>query len=115
VVLLNYFQQYLIGDGNDVSIESEKSERKKNQSVYMTKWIRTKHALMFRLNNKIVQVDFLDKTQLILCSDTRMVSYLDKKGVKRLLSLKDALKSADDEMNRRMRYTKDLVSNICIV
>ena len=44
-----------------------------------------------------------------------MVSYLDKKGVKTLISLKDALKSQDDEMNRRMRYTKDLVGNITTV
>jgi hypothetical protein len=27
-------------------------------SVYVKKWMRTKHAIMFRLSNKIVQVNF---------------------------------------------------------
>ena len=26
--------------------------------VYVKKWMRTKHAIMFRLSNKIVQVNF---------------------------------------------------------
>lgn len=27
-------------------------------TVYVKKWMRTKHAIMFRLSNKIVQVNF---------------------------------------------------------
>lgn len=27
-------------------------------SVYVKKWMRTRHAIMFRLSNKIVQVNF---------------------------------------------------------
>ena len=29
-----------------------------NPPVYVKKWMRTKHAIMFRLSNKIVQVNF---------------------------------------------------------
>jgi len=29
-----------------------------NNGVYVKKWMRTKHAIMFRLSNKIVQVNF---------------------------------------------------------
>ena len=32
----------------------------KQKHVYVTKWLRTKHAVMFRLNVKLVQVCFLD-------------------------------------------------------
>ena len=35
--------------------EEEKSD---NQLVYVKKWMKTKHAIMFRLSNRLVQVNF---------------------------------------------------------
>ena len=32
----------------------------------MKKWLKTKYAMMFRLSNKIVQMNFTDKTEIIL-------------------------------------------------
>ena len=47
-----------------------------------------------------------------MCSDSRMVEYLDKKSIWTQFTLREALEHEDDEMNRRLRYTKDLVGNI---
>lgn len=48
--------------------------------VYVKKWMRTKHAIMFRLSNKIVQVNFQDHTEILLNSENRLVTYVNKKG-----------------------------------
>ena len=48
--------------------------------VMVKKWVRTKHAIMFRLNNKVVQVCFQDNSQIILCSDSRLVCYVNRTG-----------------------------------
>jgi len=32
--------------------------RKVKDVVYVKKWMRTRHAIMFRLSNKVVQVNF---------------------------------------------------------
>jgi polo-like kinase 1 len=32
----------------------------------MKQWLKTKHAIMFRLSNKVFQVDFLDSSQILL-------------------------------------------------
>ena len=48
--------------------------------VYVKKWMRTKHAIMFRLSNKIVQVNFQDHTEILLNSESRLVTYVNKKG-----------------------------------
>jgi polo-like kinase 1 len=48
--------------------------------VYVKKWMRTKHAIMFRLSNKIVQVSFQDHTEILLNSESRLVTYVNKKG-----------------------------------
>ena len=34
------------------------SDLSSTASIYVKKWMRTKHAIMFRLSNKIVQVSF---------------------------------------------------------
>jgi polo-like kinase 1 len=48
--------------------------------VYMKQWLKTKHAIMFRLSNKVFQVDFLDQSQILLNTDSKMVTYTNKKG-----------------------------------
>lgn len=35
---------------------------------------------MFRLSNKIVQVIFLDNTEIILSSESRIVTFINTKG-----------------------------------
>ena len=65
VTLLQHFWSYLEGndkskslmDKNAMASEAEK-ERKIKDVVYVKKWMRTRHAIMFRLSNKVVQVNF---------------------------------------------------------
>lgn len=48
---------------------------------------------MFRLSNKVFQVDFLDTTQILLNTDTKLVTYTNKKGEKTVHTLNEALSS----------------------
>ncbi len=74
--------------------------------------MRTRHAIMFRLSNKIVQVNFQDHTEIILCSESRMVTYVNKKGERQTYSLQTALESTNAEMTKRLRYTKDILTHM---
>lgn len=67
---------------------------------------------MFRLNNKIVQVDFTDKTEIILSSEQRLVTYMNKKGDRSQYPLATALESSNLEMAKRLKYTKDILTNM---
>ena len=62
-------------------------------SVYVKKWMRTKHAIMFRLSNKIVQVNFQDHTEILLNSENRLVTYVNKRGERSIMPLSQALDS----------------------
>jgi polo-like kinase 1 len=55
--------------------------------VYVKKWMRTRHAIMFRLSNKIVQVNFQDATEILLNSESRMVTYVNKKAERTTMPL----------------------------
>jgi polo-like kinase 1 len=111
VTLLQHFRSYLEGDAS-ASIEDIDEESKKAGLVYVKKWLKTKHAIMFRLNNKIVQVDFTDKTEIILSSEQRLVTYMNKKGERSQYPLATALESSNVEMAKRLKYTKDILTNM---
>lgn len=36
------------------------------QFVYMKQWLKTRHAIMFGLSNKLFQVNFFDNSQILL-------------------------------------------------
>lgn len=63
VTLLQHFWSYLEGhDKPKTVLEKNNTEapkvRKVKEVVYVKKWMRTRHAIMFRLSNKVVQVNF---------------------------------------------------------
>lgn len=133
VTLLQHFRSYLDGDttGTNVKdvnqigsssnlnknpfvVEGENSEIKKssNPFIYVKKWMRTRHAIMFRLSNKIVQVCFQDHTEIILSSESRVVTYANKKGERTTYPLSSALESNNYEMTKRLKYTKDILTHM---
>lgn len=116
ITLLQHFRSYLEGspkteespDGGEAASYIKSA----GPPVYVKKWMRTRHAIMFRLSNKIVQVNFQDHTEIILCSETRMVTYVNKKGDRQSYSLQTALESTNAEMTKRLRYTKDILTHM---
>ena len=80
--------------------------------VYVKKWMRTRHAIMFRLSNKVVQVNFQDHTEIMLSSETKVVTYVNKKGERSTYPLNSAMESANLEMVKRLKYTKDILTHM---
>jgi polo-like kinase 1 len=138
VTLLQHFRSYLEGDTNnnigseigkgatggsnimnplpstnfnEVEIKTEDGKKTLN-FVYVKKWMRTKHAIMFRLSNKIVQVCFQDHTEIILSSESRVVTYVNKKMERLTYPLSNALESNNSEMTKRLKYTKDILTHM---
>ena len=62
VTLLQHFWSYLEGNDRPKNLAEKnpdtQKERKVKEVVYVKKWMRTRHAIMFRLSNKVVQVNF---------------------------------------------------------
>jgi len=84
----------------------------KGLAPYVKKWTRNKHAIMFQLSNKIVQVIFFDRTEAVLSSKSHMVTYVDKKGLVCSYPLSNVLDVPSPELAKRLRYTKDILVNL---
>jgi polo-like kinase 1 len=80
--------------------------------VYMKQWLRTKHAVMFALSNKIFQVAFFDGTQILLNTFKKTVLFSTKKNQNVYQTLASALHAEDSEMAKRIRYTKKILNSI---
>ncbi|OMJ76924.1 hypothetical protein SteCoe_23590 [Stentor coeruleus] len=104
VTLLQHFRKHLaIQDQiNDVQ----------TPLTFIKKWLTTSHAVIFRLSNKVVQVYFQDKSELMLCSGTKQVVYIDKRGAIAVFPLATAMESGNKEMTKRLRYTKEILTNM---
>lgn len=119
VTLLQHFWSYLEGNDKPKNVmEKNASEttvqkvRKVKDVVYVKKWMRTRHAIMFRLSNKVVQVNFQDHTEIMLSSETKVVTYVNKKGERSTYPLNSAMESANLEMVKRLKYTKDILTHM---
>ena len=124
VTLLQHFKNYLEGENsnnNNTNKETPKEGENKNEKeketpdkpfTYVKKWMRTRHAIMFRLSNKIVQVCFQDHTEIILSSESRIVTYVNKKSERSTYPLSTALENSNYEMTKRLKYTKDILTHM---
>ena len=117
VTLLQHFRSYLEGTEKPnpnakVPDEVQRRSRRIQEVVYVKKWMRTRHAIMFRLSNKVVQVNFQDHTEIMLSSETKVVTYVNKRGERSTYPLNSAMESANLEMVKRLKYTKDILTHM---
>ena len=109
MTLLQHFRNYLY---SDYKAEVDKGAVGEVGNCYVKKWMKTKHAIMFRLSNKIVQVNFTDKTEIILSSEQKLVTYINLKGERSEYPLATALDSKNAEMAKRLKYTKEILTHM---
>jgi polo-like kinase 1 len=104
VTLLEHFRKHLLD-------ENKTSECKK-PLIFVKKWLSTSHATFFRLSNRVVQVAFLDKSELLLCSDKKIVIFVDKTGESAEYSLSSAMESSNRDLTKRLRYSKEVLTSM---
>ena len=104
--LLQHFKSYLEADEESTCKDSEDE----GELSYVKKWLRTKRAILFRFANKSVQVSFQDKTEVILSSEAKTITYVNKKHERISMEMNKAMESADPEMSKRVKYTRDILN-----
>lgn len=96
--------------------------------AFVKKWVRTRHAILFRLSNGTVQVMFLDNTEVLLAAGNNSdltatgtssggygggcVTFADKQGSRRSMSLSDVVANPRSDVTKRLKYTKDILRQL---
>ncbi|KAL4507292.1 hypothetical protein ABPG72_002085 [Tetrahymena utriculariae] len=117
LTLLQHFRSFLEGedkksDSTEMKTQIQTSSAPKSSKIYVKKWLRTKNAILFRLSNKVVQVIFQDASEIILSSELRAVTYVNRKKERETFPLSTAMESQNKEMSKRLTYTKDILTHM---
>eukprot|EP00548_Thalassiothrix_antarctica_P014469 CAMPEP_0194168334 /NCGR_PEP_ID=MMETSP0154-20130528/3341_1 /TAXON_ID=1049557 /ORGANISM="Thalassiothrix antarctica, Strain L6-D1" /LENGTH=743 /DNA_ID=CAMNT_0038879457 /DNA_START=236 /DNA_END=2467 /DNA_ORIENTATION=- len=121
VTLLKHFRNYLIEqqnkseDADEIATSKIVKPNKKNNNIeltYLKKWVRTKHAILFRLSNDTVQIVFYDQTEILLTSDSQYATYVDKSRGRKTYFLTDETVGTHTEMAKRLRYSKEILNQL---
>ena len=116
VNLLKNFKGYLFEETKDETKDYVlEGGINKRQFIYVKKFVRTKHAILFRLSNLNVQINFNDNTEIILSKENKMVTYISKKKEISHYLLTTALDSNNKEMTKRLKYTKKILMRMLIM
>ena len=117
VTLLKHFRNYLIeqqkkSDEDDRNASPFSARGNNRQMVYLKKWVRTKHAIFFRLSDQTVQIVFYDHTEVLLTPDESHVTYVDKQRNRNTYYLTDELVGCNSEIAKRLKYTKEILQQL---
>ena len=92
--------------------EKARFEKDDTHFVYIKQWLKTRHAIMFGLSNKLFQVNFFDNSQILLHTARKTVLFTSKKGEKTYEALSHVMQTQENEMARRIKYTKEILNSI---
>lgn len=118
VTLLKHFRNYLLdqqkSDGESTQLSHVEHDGAPTKVIYVKKWIRTKHAILFRLSNQTIQVIFYDQTEVILTPGGRYICYVDKNRERLTYNFTDELVGSSPEVEKRLKYTKEIMSQLAL-
>lgn len=77
---------------------------------HVKNWLRTKHATLFRLSNRTIQVNFQDGSEVLLSSEAAATVFTSKTGRRGVYVLSDL--PSDPELLRRLRYVKEVLHQL---
>eukprot|EP00523_Entomoneis_sp_CCMP467_P005833 CAMPEP_0168747596 /NCGR_PEP_ID=MMETSP0724-20121128/15741_1 /TAXON_ID=265536 /ORGANISM="Amphiprora sp., Strain CCMP467" /LENGTH=830 /DNA_ID=CAMNT_0008795397 /DNA_START=200 /DNA_END=2692 /DNA_ORIENTATION=- len=116
VTLLKHFRNYLLEQQkkakDEPTFEAAFAEGNPSDFVYIKKWIRTKHAILFRLSDQTIQIVFYDQTEILLTPDDQSITYVDKNRVRKTYFLTDELVGTFAELEKRIKYSRDIIHQL---
>eukprot|EP00487_Bulimina_marginata_P008076 TRINITY_DN3008_c0_g1_i1.p2 TRINITY_DN3008_c0_g1~~TRINITY_DN3008_c0_g1_i1.p2 ORF type:complete len:169 (+),score=19.07 TRINITY_DN3008_c0_g1_i1:702-1208(+) len=124
IKLMQYFDNYLWrkteSDNDEIAkIQQRLTEKhriggsnKNEDKIYVRMWLKEKYAMLFKLTNNTVQVNFTDSSKLVF-RDSSLVLYRDKNGNKNIYTMPEIYKSKQKDTKRReYKYTQQLLLKI---
>ena len=104
VALLRHFNDYFEKESDHDTINDQSSMSQTKSMIFVKKWITTRHAIVFRISNHSIQVNFNDGAKLLLSSEEKIVSYIDLAQERHVHSLGQLPDNKD--LLQRLKYAK---------
>jgi polo-like kinase 1 len=113
--IFGHFKKYytrLSGEGKAPVVELPSASSSEGE-VMLKRIIKTKNGILLRLANNIVQMIFIDQTQIALCFKTKTLVYINKKGIKESMKIaNDLILTASEKIVDKFKYMLSLLNYI---
>jgi polo-like kinase 1 len=117
--LIKYFKSYIRAGGKPESAKvircsmasTSPANNMTSDMIYVKRWMLTDQAMVFRLSNRVIQVCFFDQTEVILASESRIVTFTDAHGGRRTMPL-STVNQEGGELAQKLMLTRDILSKL---
>ena len=93
-----------------IGFQNNNKEINKKPYTFVTKYMKTRDTIVFRLYNKYDQVCFKDKTEIILSFKTNVFIYVNNKKERSTYFLSKALEINNIEIIKKLKYAEDILT-----
>lgn len=114
VILMKHFRGYMQENLYKPPMYSFTDLERTTNLDYLTKYLRTKYAVVFRLSNRVVQINFFDHSKLVLSSEAEIVTYIDRDKNVRTMYLGEFMREKNSEIVSRLKYAKNVLEQLLI-
>eukprot|EP01032_Pedospumella_encystans_P018691 gene18691-21270_t len=97
---------------SSTSQENNIESGEEQELPFLKKWVRTKHAVVFRMSNRTVQVVFFDRSEVLVSAEARVITHVSKLGQRTEHTIDNVLASGRADIAKRLKYTKDVISRL---
>ncbi|CEG46225.1 plk plk-unclassified protein kinase [Plasmopara halstedii] len=98
---------------NTSAVEGNIDDGGAQTMVFVKKWVKTRHAVLFQLSNGTIQFNFFDKSKVMLSSNARIVTYLNRDGDLIVVASSSAILTSDrPDLAKRLRYARDMLQQM---
>jgi len=80
--------------------------------IYIKKWMATKHAVLFRMNQGNLQANFKDDSVLLMNSTSKTLTFIDSKAKIHFCSMEKIGSSLNQDFVKRFKYTEQVLTQI---
>ncbi|KAI9361219.1 Pkinase-domain-containing protein [Zopfochytrium polystomum] len=82
--------------------------------VFLMKYLRTRHGVVFRLSNNVVQLNLFDHTKIIISQRGRVVTYIDENRAIVSKRPEDFIAAGPSKAVEKIHYAKDILHQMII-
>ncbi|KXS15147.1 Pkinase-domain-containing protein [Gonapodya prolifera JEL478] len=112
VTLLQQFREYMKEHLSKHTPSYCYTEKQSFNMEFLTNHVRSKHAVLFRLSNRIVQVSFFDHTKVILSEEGRVMTFIGRDRQPICRRVEWFMHSGNADAIDRLAYARDVLEGL---
>jgi hypothetical protein len=103
--ILQYFKNHF----KEPKPSKNLTESENTKSIYLQKWLRTKHAIFFKLSDGVVQTNFFDHHKIIIWDHGDYVTYINDLKEYYTYRTSELFMLKNEKIFSRIKYINDII------